>query len=167
MIFQIHQLVARQFVLLVEIDLAGEDAVEFRRIGPLDGEHGVVERLAELREVGTPADVSSQSESAGTTNGRDFFCIAGSLRQFVAQVLSQLADGFLEDVADAFEEEQREDIAAKLGVIDVAAQNVGGLFQKGIQFRLGHSAERNRNGSYFFRHDFVRTYQVLNTFARC
>ena len=48
---QVDQLVAGQFVLFVEVDLAGEDAVEVVLpvgIGPLDGEHGVVERLPEL-----------------------------------------------------------------------------------------------------------------------
>jgi hypothetical protein len=48
---QVDQLVAGQFVLLVEVDLAGEDAVEVVLavgVGPLDGQHGVVQGLAEL-----------------------------------------------------------------------------------------------------------------------
>ena len=47
-VFEVDQLVAWQLVGLVEINLAGEDAIELRRIGPLNGEHGVIERLAEL-----------------------------------------------------------------------------------------------------------------------
>lgn len=53
---QIDQLVARQLVLLVEIDLAGENAVEIVLavgVGPFDGEHGVIQRLAELGLGGT------------------------------------------------------------------------------------------------------------------
>jgi len=67
--------------------------------------------------------------------------------QFVAELLCQITDGFLKHIADPFEEEQREDVAAKLGVIDIATQDVGRFFEKGIQLRLGHSAERDGNGS--------------------
>ena len=52
---QVDELVARQFVLLVEVDLAGEDAVEVVLtvgVRPLDGQHGLVQRLAELALCG-------------------------------------------------------------------------------------------------------------------
>ncbi len=48
---QVDQFVARQLVLLVEVDLAGKDAVEVvlpMRIGTLDREHRVIQCLAEL-----------------------------------------------------------------------------------------------------------------------
>lgn len=53
---QVDQLVARQLVLLVEVDLAGEDAVEVvlpMGVGAFDSEHCIVERLAELALRGT------------------------------------------------------------------------------------------------------------------
>lgn len=48
---QVDQLVAGQFVLLVEVNLAGEDAVEVvlpMSVRPLDGQHGLVQGLAEV-----------------------------------------------------------------------------------------------------------------------
>src|SRR4051794_5250762 len=41
-VLEVNQLVARQFVGPVEINLAGENAIELRRVGSFDSEHGIV-----------------------------------------------------------------------------------------------------------------------------
>ena len=63
---QVDQLVARQLVLLVEVDFAGEDAVEVVLavgVGSFDGEHGVIQRLAEL---GLGGAVMARGSAAGS-----------------------------------------------------------------------------------------------------
>lgn len=46
-------------------------------------------------------------------------------------------------VADPFKEEQRENIAAKLGVVQVPVKNVSSIFKEAVQFRLGQSMKRS------------------------
>lgn len=49
------------------------------------------------------------------------------------------ADLLLVAVADALVEQQREDIAAKFGVVGIATQDVGGLVEVGFKLALGHA----------------------------
>lgn len=50
---------------------------------------------------------------------------------------------------------QREDIASKLGMNNIAARDIRGGFKKGIQLLLGHAAEGYGNGACFVRHLFL------------
>ncbi len=52
------------------------------------------------------------------------------------------ADFFVKTVADATVEQQREYVAAKFGLVGVAAQDVGGLVELAFQLALGHPARR-------------------------
>ena len=145
--------IARQLVLLVEIDLAGEDAVELGGVLAFDLQHGIVERLAELERgdrLLRRAAHDGVPEGILGHNKRQRLLLHGQVAgQFVAEFAGELANGLLEDIADALEEQQREHVAAKLGMIDIAAQNVGGLLKEGVQLRLCHAAERNGNSLRF------------------
>ena len=152
MVLQLDEFRARQFVGAVEINLAGEDAVELRRVGALDGEHGVIERLAEGERRHGPGFRSGGDDFPRRVRrhdeGQRLLLHRRIVGQFVADLPRQIADRLLEDVADALEEKQREDVAAKLGVIDIAAQDVGGFFEEGVQLRLGHAAKRDGDGGW-------------------
>ena len=150
-VFQLDKLRAWQFVLFVEVDLAGEDSIEFWSVGPLDGKHCVIERLTE-RSGGDAGNFRPQAILRHNERQR-LLLHHWVMRQFRAQVLLQLSDGFFEQVADALEEQKSKNVAAKLRVIDVAAEDVGGGFEERVQLRLRHSAKRNGDGcSFWFRH---------------
>ncbi len=143
---EVDQFVAGQLVLLVEVDLAGEDAVEIVLpvgVGPLDGEHGVVERLAELALGGAGNGVPVRRLR---DDEMVVLRIAGQLqRLFLRQArldqgIGLGADLFPITVVDALVEQQGEHIAAKLGMVGVAAQDVGGLVEITFQLALGHTA---------------------------
>jgi hypothetical protein len=142
---QVDQLVAGQFVLLVEVDLAGEDAVEVVlavSVRPLDGQHGLVQGLAELplgcaRHV-SPGRVFGHREVVVLrVSGQQQCLVARHAR--LDQRVGLGADLFVVAVADALVEEQREHVAAELGMVGVATQDVGGLVEIGLQLALRHA----------------------------
>ena len=149
MIHELYQLVARQFIGLIEINLAGENAVELRRISPLDGKHGVVERLAELEGSHFLFSHSNRDRLPHRVRRhyerQRLFLHRRIVGQIVAEGLRKSSDRLLEDVADAFEKEQRKNVAPKLRVINVATQDVGSLFKECIQLCLCHAAQWDGN----------------------
>lgn len=74
--------------------------------------------------------------------------------QFVADFLGQVADSLIKDIADALEKQEGENVATELGVIDIAAQDVGGLFKECIQLGLCHAAEWDGERERVVRHAF-------------
>lgn len=141
---EIDQLVPGQLVVLVEVDLAGEDTVEVVRpvgIGPLDGEHGVVEIEPEQ-----PLDAAGDLWPGGGLRDDEMVVlwVAGEEKGLLLGhpgrlQLGRLVTHFLvETVVDALVEEQGEDIAAELRVVGVAAQDVGRLVEIGFELALGH-----------------------------
>jgi hypothetical protein len=71
------------------------------------------------------------------------------------------ADLILETVVDALVEQQCEDIAAKLGVVGVAAQDVSGFVQVVLELALGHAPRgAHRDGRLELVEEFVKFHLV-------
>jgi hypothetical protein len=74
------------------------------------------------------------------------------------------ANFFIEAVADAFVEQQRENVAAKFGMIGVAAQNIGRRVEIAFQFSLCHPARgTDDDGGFEGAEEFFEVHCVVFT----
>ena len=126
--------------LLVEAGagvVLGQHALE-RRVVALDGDHRVVDELADrgLRGVGLevrPAGLLRHPEDVGGAVFVGVFGV-GALRLAAASSSACLR---LEGVGDVLEEDQAEDDVLVLGRVHVVAQRVGGRPQLGLEAEVG------------------------------
>ena len=135
---QVGELAVGQLVLVGPVGVA-EDAVERLRVGLLD--------LAERRLQGA-ADVLSVVSyvvpQVAIRNGEAVILGEGRELVVAAGLLQRLGELLQVDVTDPLEEHQRKDVRLEVGLVDAAAENVGGLgkvlLQLGQGKAVGHLA---------------------------
>ena len=146
---QIDQLLARQFIALIEVDLVGEDAVELRLVRSFNCNHRLVEGgpdlISRLSGDLLPDNIVGHNEVV-------HFGILGEIG--VAKAFGQPGKLFEVDVANSLEEEQGEDVATEFRVIHIAPEDVRRLVEECIELCLSKASlwacqgGRSRSGNH-------------------
>jgi len=134
---EVDELVAGKLFRIVEVNATCEDAVELGLIGALNGDHCFVEGHAEL-----VAGLTGYLIPQCPLWNDEVMHLRIFSESLITESIGEFAYLFNIHVADSLEEEQRENIAAKLRVINVPTKDICSLFEKAVQLRLSQSAKR-------------------------